>query len=225
MSDDNATKTEVPLDTNDKRRRPPAIAAKCRDCLFFKDGYYPAFRKPCATIGIKHYSRPCSHFFANPFAFMLNEKEHKFVGKIIERYDHALGGIVAWLNQEISTRKKGFFYGQPVMVRMIGDDFLLNYAQAFVVSANSTHVFVQGSKFRCTLLHESIILDKDWVRKRAALLKRKKIRDPKAKEYFTFSRKAAKQKDYVPPSIDDFAKSLSRQGKKETKVIRITHDE
>jgi len=213
---------KLPLATNDKKRRAPAIAAKCKNCLFFSNAAYKAFKKPCKTLGVKSFSRPCEHFFANPFEFILNDKRHKLIATLIKKYEDDLPGIVAWLNQEIYTRKKKFYYGQPVVVRMLGEDYLTNYAQAWVVSANSEHVFVQGKKFKGTFLHESIILNEDWVRKRAALVKHKKIKDPKAKDYYIISKKRITPKKKELPSKDDFTKTLTAKAKKQSKVIRIS---
>jgi hypothetical protein len=226
MENANTDTDSAPLSSDDKRRRPPAIAAKCKNCLHFRTQAYKSFKKPCEVLGIKAYARPCSHFFPNPFEFVKGEKDFKILSKLMSKYAKQLPGIVAMLNGELQSRKRGFSFGQPVVVRVIGDDYLLNYAQAQVISANKEYVFIQGfhadKPIRLTLLHESVILQEDWNRKRKALITRKKIRDPKAKGFYTVTR--VKTKDYEVPSIDDFAKIISKKKKADNlgmKVIRL----
>ncbi|MDE1905764.1 MAG: hypothetical protein KGH75_04865 [Rhodospirillales bacterium] len=205
---------------SDAIRKQPTLNVKCHSCIFFKDRAYPSFKKPCHELGIKKFSRTCEHFFANPFIFLKEDPQFKLATKLFKKYENSLPSIVAWLNQELATKKTGFTFGQEIYVRMIGQDYLLNYAKATVVSANKEHVYIQGETFRGTILHESVFTSDQWKRKKKNLIKRKKIKDPLAKTYYKKVTKAKINMDYEVPTIDEFVK-LANSNKKETKVLRV----
>jgi hypothetical protein len=210
--------TESPLDNKDKRRQPVALAVKCQSCIFFKDRAYKTFKKPCSELGVKQYSRPCQHFFANPFIFLKDDPEFKLAKRLFVKYSKSLPSLVSWLNQELATRKKGFAFGQIVYVHMIGGDYLQNYAKVTVVSANKEYVYIQGKTFRGQYLHSSIYDEAAWKKKKRSLERKNLIRDPKHKEYYTHT--VPKVKNYEVPTLDDFV-NLVKKTKKVKKVISL----
>jgi len=213
---------ESPLDNKDKKRKQITIGAKCKSCIFYKDRAYQAFKKPCAQLGVKQYSRPCQHFFANPYIFLKDDPEFNLAKKLLIKYEKQLPTLVAWLNQELSTKKTGFTFGQIIYVKMIGEDYLQNYARATVVSANKEVVYVQGDIFRGTFMHASIFTEDAWVRKKKNLIKHKRIRDPKEAEYYKIKIKPKKAVEYEVPTIDTFAKTITK--KKVGKVLRVNRE-
>jgi hypothetical protein len=211
-------KTESPLENKDKRRQPIALNVRCGSCIFFEDRAHQAFKKPCSTLGVKKFSRPCIKFFANPFHFLQDDPEYKLVNRLLVKYGKQLPTLVAWLNQESSTKKTGFTFGQTVYVRMLGDDYLLNYAKATVISSSKEQVYVQGKKLGKggTYLHDSVLTEEQWSRKKKNLIKHKRIRDPKEKEYYKITVTPKKAVDYEIPTIDQFAKTMSKVKDKKT---------
>ncbi len=213
---------------NNKKRPPVALGVRCRSCLFFKSRSHHAYKKPCAELGVKQYSRPCKYYFANPFIFLKNDPEYKLVKKLLVQYAKLLPDLVGWLNQETATKRTGFSFGQTVYVRMIGDDYLLNYAEATVISANREYIYIQTKNFTGTFLHASVYTEEQWKRKKKNLIKNKKIRDPKEKEYYKV-KKLPKPIDYDVPTIDKFEKTLAKARVNEMKgtskkVHRVNKD-
>lgn len=210
---------ESPLNLKDKKRQPVVLGVKCKSCIFYKDRAYQAFKKPCSQLGVKQFSRPCQHFFANPFTFLKDDPEFKLAKKLLIKFGKQLPSLVGWLNQELATKKTGFSFGQIVYVKLIGEDYLLNYAKATVVSANKEYVYIQGNKFRGTYLHDSVYTEDEWKRKKRTLVKHKRLRDPKHADYYKIKVTPKKAIDYEAPTIDDFAKVYSKPKKK---VLRVS---
>ena len=216
-------KVESPLN-KEHRKLPVILNVRCGSCIFFKDRAYPAFKKPCHEIGVKKSSRPCTKYYASPFLFMKDSEGFKMLETLTSKFEKDLSGLVGMLNQVLLTKRYGFSFGQTVYVKMIGEDYLQNYAKATVISANHESVYVQGKKFAKggTYLHGSVLTEDQWKRKKRNLVKHGRIRDPKAKEYYRVKVSPKKAIEYQVPTIDDFAKTMNKvEKKKASDVIRV----
>lgn len=214
------------LPPSSQGREPKALHVRCRNCLFFKKAAY--FRAPCgsAEMGIKPYAKPCEHFTANHYSF--DTVIDRPLTDFLESLSHdRLGDLTALLNQEIRTRRHGFTLGQLVYIRLFQDEYLSNYCRASVIMANKDYVYVQGldakKKFRGMFRHESILNVKTFTLKKKSLVRRRRLVDPRLKEYTTLKVDASKVKvEYEPPTIDQLMgttpKRRGQRPKSETKV-------
>lgn len=217
---------EIPAPLEEpKHRKGPTLAVRCRNCIHFRRQRAKAFKDVCEKLGVKGESRACSYFFANPFYFKRKEEEFKVFEDMVRDLPRAqVQSLIGWMQQELVTRRSGFAFGQTVYVRMVGDDYLRNYAKGIVVSADKTHVFIQGDEKRVsatmTLMKDSVFSEEKWKKKRAALIARGRVRDPNASKIFSAreARKRTAQEDV--PTIDDFNKRVAKVSPKKIKKGR-----
>lgn len=101
-----------------------------------------------------------------------------------------LASLAALIAREHITRKKGFYFGQPVYIRIFGDgSFLNHYAKAVVVRADNASVYVQGADkqtkpFRGQLHHGSVITVEKFAVLRKRMQAAGKTIDRKAEAFF-----------------------------------------
>jgi hypothetical protein len=77
--------------------------------------------------------------------------------------------------------KLGFSLGQRVFFKIIGADYLSNYASAIVVGATRTQLVLSGVDTFTAMINISSVLDKEgFESKRLSLVKRNRINDPTA---------------------------------------------
>jgi hypothetical protein len=75
--------------------------------------------------------------------------------------------------------KLGYRLGQVVYFRIMGGDFLGNYASAFVVGATSDQLVLAGhDTFTAIVYPDRVYSTERFELKKAALIKREKINDP-----------------------------------------------
>ncbi len=207
-----------PLQTP-KHNQAPILAVRCENCIHFAKYRAKQFKDLCSNLGVQEKSRPCSYFFANPFVFKPKQEEFQIFRDMLSDLPKSkLVALLGMVQQEVVTRRTGFEFGDVVYVRVIGEDYLKNYASAIVVAANRTHVYVQGKrrKFTAMLLTESILTPDKWKRKKAALISRNRIRDPKSSQYYNASYARKRSIDETVPTIDQFNKLI-----KGPEVIRL----
>lgn len=164
----------------------PTIKTTCSSCVFYNTNCAYG-DSPCSKLGILASNKPCKRFLINPSVFDMNETKdvNDFVGGIQTK---DLCKYALLLSREVKTRKLGFFFGQEVVVQVYRGDYVSNFARAYVISADKDYVYVHGKKgFRATLYHSSVLSLEQWDKKRASLLKRKKVKDPLFKSYTTFN--------------------------------------
>ncbi len=191
---------------------------KCGQCKFFKQfGFYSISgdsqkreKVPCNELGILETSLPCPNFSISPYKINFKNKEgvERLLEKILQKItkkDLALFSVL--INQEQRTRKKGFYFGQIVYLRLFGEDYLSNYVKAKIINATGEYVHVQGDKgFNATLFIDSILTKEAFIKKQVELTKKNKLLDPNFAKHTKFDSKKLKlfKADYKPNTIDKF---------------------
>lgn len=216
MDDDQEIQIPLPLE-EPKHRQAPALKTRCKNCIHFATHRAEKFKSVCSFLGVKPESRPCPSFFANPFEFKPKQKEFKAFQDLVQDLPKSkITALLGWLQQELITRSSGMEFGEVVYLRTVGDDYLRNYSKAVVISANRKYVFLQGAKkkFTAMVLRSSVLNEKQWKAKRASLISKNKIRDPKAHTIYVQQASTKRSKDYEVPTIDDFAKILQAKARR-----------
>jgi len=182
------------------------LEVRCRDCFHFKHQKASGYKSVCIDLGILPQGRPCAKFLPDAKLFDLRLDEgrdlRQYVGTLPA---NKLALYAALLMQERTTRRQGFRHGEMIYIRLFREDYLSNYARAWVIMANAQRVFVQGvdSRFRGNFLRTSIFDAEEFARKKKALISRKLINDPNLIKYTERRIKTNKAViDYEPPVID-----------------------
>jgi hypothetical protein len=147
---------------------------------------HPSYKKPCVDFGITEDSKPCDKYSPNPSTVKLASEKNvvKLANVITDLSDEDTLTLATILNQEARTRRQGFRFGQKVYFRIYGGEYLRNYVVARVVSADSKYVYLQGTDgYVASLHHQSVLSEKQWLRKEFELLKTNKINDPSRARY------------------------------------------
>jgi hypothetical protein len=95
--------------------------------------------------------------------------------------------VAALVNSETKTRMHGYSFGERVYVRVYtgSGDYLGNWAQAKVISADKDTVYLQGRKgFRASVHPSSVMKREDFIQHRAKLEKEGRLVDPKIRSLF-----------------------------------------
>ena len=184
------------------------LDVRCGHCYHFDKQRAERYPDICSRLGILKIGRPCVAFMANVNTLSLkNEENHSFAAILEKIPTTRLAAYAALINQERTTRRRGYKLGQVVYVKLLPDDYLSNYAKAWVLLAKKNTVIVQGQKgFRGSFLQTSVLTEAQFTKKRQALIARKRINDPNYKKYMTalaIKIEPKELKDYVPPTIDD----------------------
>lgn len=196
------------------------LEVRCRDCFHFRHQKANGYKDICERLGILPQGRPCAKFLPDAKIFDIEVDD----GRNLRTY---LGSLPAsrlalyasLLIQEKNTRRQGFHFGEMIYVRLFREDYLSNYARAWVIMANSQRVFVQGTdhKFRGNFLRSSILDAEEFIRKKKALISRKQLLDPNLAKYTGWKPNKKLTIDYVPPVVDgvlSLAKNKKRRHKK-----------
>ena len=192
------------------------VGVKCRDCVYFNKN--AIFSDKCENLGIQSFAVPCEKFVIDPnqIDFLESPEKKELAGIIKNLPDRKLAIIAALINQENKTRKKGFYFGQKVYIKIYQPDYLSNYVSAYIIAADKTHVFLQGKKgWRGTLYHKSILTIGDFKKKKLSIIAKNLIKDPKYSTYCKVKLNKTKMKTelYEPPTIDQYAKYINSKSK------------
>ena len=107
---------------------------RCGDCLHFK--HISKFEKVCNTLGIKQFAEAPTCF--SPNIYVLTKKNpdtlHQ-LGMLLRDWTPAETRVfMALLRQKIVMDKNyGLQFGQPVMFKIGGGDYLSNYFKGYVI--------------------------------------------------------------------------------------------
>jgi len=191
----------------------------CESCIFFRRIRHSSFAEPCSKLGVMPKANPCRRFSAAPEAFNFrSDKLLRVFAKTVSRMGRDLLPLIASvMMRESKTRKKGFYFGQPVYVRAFGGDYRSNYRKAFVVYVDKKLAYLcdgfnkDGVNFTASISWESLLTEEQWEAKKAQLEARKHLKDPRLLEYTTVVGSKDPLEGYVPPTIDT---DFSRENKK-----------
>lgn len=185
------------------------IKSTCGECIHHKRMAYPAYKKVCVELGIIEENKPCPAFSPNTDRVKFTESKHaRNVARAISDFSpRELKNLAAILNQEERTRRYGFKLGQELYFLAFGGDYLSNYLKAYVVSADSTYVHLEGEKGCLISLHHNSVLNKrKWERKQIQLLSANKQVDPNYKKY---TQNMTKSEKNIKSIIDKTIATLS----------------
>jgi hypothetical protein len=192
----------------------PKNNSVCGTCVHFKS--IPAFAEVCSKMGIGHYHAICEKYLFNWKLIDVHNKEQRvFLSKISNLPVEQLVLIADLLRAEKLTRGKGFKFKEPVYIKLFGDDYLSNYAKAWVIMAAGAYIYVQGknSSYYGAFLKKSVIKEARFINIAAKLIDNNRLVDPKIKDYTKLKVKPKSLEDV--PSIDALVSSTN-SAKKES---------
>lgn len=199
-------------------------ADKCGTCLHFQNMPYPGARKSCDKLGHLASSPKCELY--NPNIAILADKSPsvvKLIGKIAQKFNRSELQLLGHLMYAAdTTRREGWYIGQPVWF-CIGQDYLTNYFQGYVLRANAEFVFItaelsQGAGGTYVQVMKKSTLDEEqFLKVRRQLVKAGRVTEPRkngnptlfeelqmTKAEFVARREAlvSAPSDYEPPTLD-----------------------
>lgn len=220
------------LITNPPKPNPVAVRLNisCKDCTFFSSVKLPDAASTCSGMGCPSNRAPCRAFTPNVLADVVGEAmASKAIRKALNSIPDASAGALAMaVSQMPRLRSAGLSLGQKVYFNAVGDssgrDYVANYYSGLVMMIDRDgNVLVKGGKVTAKISVSSVITIDQWKEKRAKLLAKGRIVDPKSP--FTWERKDSKllsSKKYRPPWLDkEIAKY--RTEFMDAKATRQTH--
>jgi hypothetical protein len=163
---------EVP----DIKRRPIELALRCGECIFLTK--FQTYAKPCSQYGTVPSSEVCQRFVADPAKLVPLSDVRKLLELMSSiRNPNALAASIASVRK---VRKLGFELGQTVYFRVMGKDYLNNYATAMVLGVNGkAKLMVAGAQnFIASINGDQLLGREEWEAKRARLVSRNLINEP-----------------------------------------------
>jgi len=198
--DDNDVQIETP-----KQDAIIKLDVRCGNCYHFCHQRAPRFSDVCEKIGILKIGRPCTSFLVDAHIFDLKQNEgrdlREFIGKLSST---KLALYAALLIQEKQTRRYGLRHGELVYIKIFPDDYLSNYFRAWVIMADKRRVFVQGTdkSFRGMFMPDSVLDIADFIKRRADLVKTKRLIDPNLNRYTEWRPRSKVDIKYEPMVIN-----------------------
>lgn len=162
------------------KRRAMAVDVRCRHCIFFERS--AVFEDKCIKLHVQPTALPCHKFVTDPRMVNFDRTEIVSLTSLMQQLRSSeLAVLAAIINQEKKTRNNGFWFGQTVYVRAIGqDDYLSNYLRAHVISSTGGMVWVQGEQGWYGSFSLLSVLDYDQFEAKTTVLRRKgRLIDPK----------------------------------------------
>jgi hypothetical protein len=196
------TKEEFPIPELGIKRIRPFLKITCRDCLFLKNaGAYKDDKgnlRPCEYFGTVGQADPCRLFTTNP-------KNLTFpIGKILKDLSKVPNpdAVVAAFMATRRLKKFGFKLGQKVYFRVMGNDYLCNYASGYVIGSVQNKIIIEGCEKHTSQLYSTSILNEEtWRKKLAHLLHLNKINDPKGGLRKVVNGNAVELRGFEPPKL------------------------
>lgn len=192
------------------------INYKCGDCLHFggKDKGIPKFEDVCSKLGVKHYADAPACFYPNVYALADKEPDRLFqIGLMFHDFSSRQKRILMALFKATPAFEKKYdlAFGMPVYF-YLSRDYLSNYFLGFVLGVAVTGdplVYVssdlkgrqRGNPCTVSLYRSSIFTVTEFKKKRAELVERKRLKDPKPLSR-DFKQPKKIEADYQPPSME-----------------------
>lgn len=157
------------------RRRRIVLPVKCGDCVFHKRlATYP---RPCFELGTPPSADTCIRFAPDP-SHMGDATDLATTLKALASAQRPALAAMAMLGAR-AVERLGFSIGQTVYMKVLGGDFLCNYARAVVVAASRDKLVLAGAQGYTALVGTDLLLNYDsWAEKRQRLVRAKRINDP-----------------------------------------------
>lgn len=186
---------------------PLTIGVTCKHCVFYNR--QKTYDSPCSKLGVLPESLPCKRFTTDPYQVNFKDDDGtEEIAKILPKIKPgSIAILMSLLLDEAKTRRRGYHFGQKVYVRIFRDDYISNYAAAWVVKADKTYAYLQARHgFRVMYYHRDVLNKEQWAKKKKSLLKQGLVKDPKFRGYtkISVSAQSIREEDYEPPTIDMF---------------------
>jgi hypothetical protein len=153
-----------------------------RRCHHFSRMAHPTYVKPCKDLGILEVSKPCTRFTPDARSLKINNDAAAINLAIAMATvpTSKLKVLAALINREARTRKRGYYFGEVVYMRVIGGDYISNYRKARILFAEKDYLHIEGSVdgFVASVMHSTVLNSKEWAKKKKQLLLEGKKRDP-----------------------------------------------
>lgn len=193
---------------------PVKAKMKCGDCLHFK--HVAKFERPCNTLGVKHFADAPTCFDPNVYELQEVNPDVLFqMAVLMRQFNPKQTRVFLGLMRQKLTMEKNYdlSFGQPVMFRIGGGDYLSNYFRGYVLgvcSVGDSQVYVTSDMGKtqrkkpavATLMPSSVFTISQWKKKQCQLIKENKLKDPNP----LYSAKVDKKDltiDYQVPSLED----------------------
>ena len=143
----------------------------------------PYYAEVCEKLGIASFAKPCPAYVVSPLAIDFTEAGSAIhMSRLMRSVKSSqLPALAAIINQGHITRKHGYYFGQPVFLRIYSPGSHLNhYASGFVIRATHKKVFIRGvDGFRAEMAHASVIDSDTFTDMRTKMIKQGRITCPK----------------------------------------------
>jgi len=181
------------------------IKQRCGNCKHLKRIPHSAYEKLCITLGMTDISAPCERFSADPskIRFKTSRNARRALEFLQELSDDKLALYASLILEERRTRSNGYSFGQTVYISINGQDYLSNYRRLKVVASDSKYIhLVADDGFTAMVLHGSVLSSEEWATKKAWLIKKERINDPRMAKYYASASHAELQKRKVSESLN-----------------------
>lgn len=202
------------LEIPDIKRRDLIVPIKCSDCIFYKR--LAILPKPCQELGTPPSATVCHRFLVDPTKFGDGEVFAKLYRTIARVKSKSL--VAASLLAAKKVAKHNFTLGARVFFKVLGADFMNNYASGIVVGATRDQILIAGTEnFSALMYPNAVLTDVDWEKKRERLIKTNKINDPTGLTKISI-KNLTRLKVYFPPSAKALRKKRIAAGK--VKIVK-----
>lgn len=199
-------------------RRDLVLQVTCVNCVFYKR--LAVMKSPCAELGTAPAAKTCYRFVPDPVQMDSPDRLARALTAIAGARRPLLAAAAAAGSRRIA--KLGYALGQRVIFRIMGGDYLSNYASAIVVGATRTQLVLSGIDSFTAMVNISSVLDKEgFERKRTSLVRRNRINDPAT----PFERIRVNNKDKLLLHMPTVAGVKKKRGRPPAKKKKIDFDE
>jgi hypothetical protein len=194
---------------------PANAGKKCGDCIHFNR--IAKFEKVCKLLGTKHFAQAPYCYKVDPYILTpVNPDILNQIALLTLSFTPQQTRVYVQLMKENSQLEKIYKvkFGQPVVFRLGGGEYLSNYFKGFVLggaTAGEAQLYVtsdlgktqRANPAMLTLMPDSVYTLSAWKKKKTQLLKDpKKLKDPNPL-YSAHVEKKDMFPDYVPPTLEN----------------------
>lgn len=195
---------------------------KCGDCLHFQGSTHPAIGQLCESRGVKKYATAPNCFTANVHVFRrTSPAAFQQLAAVVSSFTASQSRVLmGLLSQQAQLERAGFFLLERVYFR-IGTDYLDNYYAAYVLGVSpEKQILLVGSDYLknqkgatvAQLLKESLMSAKDFAKKKATLIERGLIYEPRRPH----KNEIEDSTEYEPPTLETPQALLEKNANKST---------
>lgn len=203
-------KKSAEVEIPDIKRRDITLPIACRNCVFYRK--LAAYAKGCEELGVAPSAKTCTKFVPDPEQMDQTDRLLQTLTTVGRAKKPEL--VYAAMLSAAKVRRTGYRVGQTVFFRVLGGDYLSNYARGVVVGSVRDSVVVIGAElFTACLKVSSVLSSDDFLVKKERLVSAGKINDPGV----TFERIRVRDRKkllaHVPKLAGGTAKAKAKRGR------------